>query len=165
MTGTPLVPVAILIPSVVSPDSKDIPPATLSILIASEAVPAVLVNDIFSLAPVPWGVNTNCVALFGPIVNVCPSTNAVPTLIEPDVDSTDIVVLASISNVPTLTSSVLEVVISTSLLFPIILTPLAPSSERAPVVVDHVDAPAPVRVSAPLVFVTLANSAPPSVPE
>ena len=31
--------------------------------------------------------------------------------------------------------------------------------------VDQVEEPAPVRVRAPLVFVTFASSAPPSVPE
>ena len=57
-------------------------------------------------------------ALFGPIVNVCPSANAVPTFIEPDVDSTDTVEEESISSDPTFISRAPLVVISISLELP-----------------------------------------------
>ena len=50
---------------------------------------------------------------------------------------------------PLLISTFAEVVISTSLEFPIILTPLAPLSDNAPADVDHVAAEAEVRVNAP----------------
>ena len=83
------------------PASKVIPPTLEAIEIASVAVPALLVNEIFSLPAVPWGVKIISVAPFLPNFNVWPSANVEPNVIEPEEVSKEISPLVSMSRVVT----------------------------------------------------------------
>ena len=81
-----------------SPAFKSKLPAVAVIEIASAAVPAVFVKEIFSFPAVPCGENIISVAAFLPNFKVCPSDKIAPIVIELEPESIDTGPVASTSN-------------------------------------------------------------------
>ena len=143
-------PASKLIPLVASivtlaPALKSKLPAVAVIAIASAAVPAVLVNEIFSLPAVPWGVKTISVAPFLPNLSVWPSAKLGAITILPAVASSEIASLpvpSELNNNDELPPPVTDNVKSLPLLPPVVTVTFVES-------VPSMDTVEPSKVNAP----------------